>query len=75
MPGASSLAGALAGFCGAPLADFVGAVDTATARGTGGVCGFPFLLIPQHLAATVKKSLENGRAYFSCASVDVWRAQ
>ena len=27
MPGASSLAGALAGFCGAPLADFVGAVD------------------------------------------------
>ncbi len=28
MPGASSLAGALAGFYGAPLADFVGAVDT-----------------------------------------------
>ncbi len=27
MPGASSLAPALAGFCGAPLAEFVGAVD------------------------------------------------
>ena len=34
MPGASSLAGALAGFCGAPLADFVGAVDIEEMIGT-----------------------------------------